>query len=63
MQKILIAFNKKGDKMGKEIIPQSFYLITQKDWVLNTLEKTPALDGIAFILSETGEITVVRHAE
>lgn len=63
MQKILIAFNKKGDKVGKEIIPKSFYLITEKDWIQNTLEKSPALDGIAMVLSEGGNITIVRYAE
>lgn len=61
-KRILIAFNKRGDKMGKSMIPESFYLITEKDWVLNALDKTPALDGIAFILYSTGKINIVRYA-
>lgn len=62
--RIVVAFNKKGDRMGALQIPELTHLQTSKEWIDDRLIRTPELDGICLIVDwDKRELKIHRHAE
>ncbi len=60
----VIAFNKKGDRVAKLVVPQLLYLKTAEEWIHNALERSPEMDGIVILVDwEKKEFKMVRYAE
>lgn len=64
MERIVYAFNKKGDKAASMELQPLYYLETEREWITKRLARSPEMDGIAFIIDwEKKELTMVKYAE
>lgn len=50
MDRELIVFNKEGTKVGRQILPELFYLQTEDDYIQKMLNTSGKLDGIAILI-------------
>lgn len=61
MEKELIVYTKNGDNYGSIVLPESYYLISENDWIQKTLSRSPHLDGIALLVDwDKKQITCIR---
>ena len=64
MERVVYAFNKKGDKAAAIELQDLYYLETEKDWIMKRVMRSPEFDGLIFIVDwEKKELTMVRYAE